>query len=529
MLVNVEKLMTQYRQLNRYEEGKKLVSKWEPTGLLEGIDDEFKKHGMALLLENQAKRLIDESSKTSTASSTEGWSDVALPLVRRTFAKIVAQDLMSVQPMSMPSGLVFWLYFDYGTSKPTNLGIFTSGTSVYGNVSSSAVTGEDMGPLYAWDYTFTKNYISASTVVPTTLTSASWADFNYNDTISASLSAYPKEYKKFKIAWSGLSGADKEAAKAITLISGSVYNTIYRKYTTADDTYVYVIVSSSDAHSETIPTVEYLKQTTQDNRGDFESGQTGVGAIPEINIRMESEAITATTRKLKAIWTPEIAQDLNAYHSVDAEAELTNVLSEYIAMEIDMELIDMLWQDALVKDFWSTKVGNFLDSSTGAPISGAPVFYGTEMEWYQTLIKKITKVSNEIHKRTLRGGANWIVVGTTVATILESMKPGFVDDSADIESTEYAMGLQRIGTLNNRWKVYKNPYFRDDAILLGFRGNSFLETGAVYAPYIPLIQTPLVYDPDDFTPRKGIMTRYSKKMLRPEFYGKIIVRDLNLV
>lgn len=151
------------------------------------------------------------------------------------------------------------------------------------------------------------------------------------------------------------------------------------------------------------------------------------------------------------------------------------------------------------------------------------------MEWYQTLIKKITKVSNMIHQRTLRGGANWIVVGTTIATILESMKPGFVDDTADVESTEYAMGLQRIGTLNNRWKVYKNPYFRNDAILLGFRGSSFLETGAVYAPYIPLIQTPLVYDPNDFTPRKGIMTRYSKKMLRPEFYGKIIVRDLNLV
>lgn len=229
------------------------------------------------------------------------------------------------------------------------------------------------------------------------------------------------------------------------------------------------------------------------------------------------------------MWTPEIAQDLNAYQSIDAEAELTNVISEFMAMEIDMELLDMLWSNALITDFWSAKVGAYCDSLTGAYVSNAPVFYGTQMEWYQTLIQKLTKVSNEIHKRTLRGGANWIVVGTTIATILESMKPGFIADTQSSESTEYAMGLERVGTLNQKWTVYKNPYFDEHAILMGFRGGSFLETGAAYLPYIPLISTPLLYDPDDFTPRKGIMTRYAKKLLRAEFYGKIIVRDLNLV
>ena len=526
--MNLNNLMKEYREVNRFRESQALVEKWEKTGLLEGINDEFKKHGMARLIENQAKQIIDESSQTSTTANTEAWSDVALPLVRRTMAKIIAQDLMSVQPMSMPSGLVFWLYFDYGTSKPTNTGIYTSGESIFGNVSSSTISGSAMGPVYNWDYSYSKNYISASSVTNTMVT-ASFRDMNFSKDYSASLSANPKHWKKVTVAWSALTGADKEAVQAIQLTSGSIFKKTYRQYSTKDATNAYFVVSSSDAHSTMIPTVEYLKQSTQDDRGDFEYGQTGVGAIPQINIELKSEAIVANTRKLKAIWTPEIAQDLNAYHSIDAEAELTNVLSEQIAMETDMELLAMLWDNALIKDFWSVKLSAYVDSNDGSYISGAPTFYGTQAEWYQTLIQKITKVSNEIHKRTLRGGANWLVVGTTVATILESMKPGFVDDTATIESTEYAMGLQRVGVLNSRWTVYKNPYFREDAILLGFRGNSFLETGAVFAPYIPLIMTPLLYDPDNFTPRKGIMTRSAKKMLRPEFYGKIFIRDLHLV
>ena len=231
----------------------------------------------------------------------------------------------------------------------------------------------------------------------------------------------------------------------------------------------------------------------------------------------------AKTRKLKAVWTPELAQDLNAYHSVDGEAELTAMLTEYVSMEIDLEILDMLITDAQTVDYWSVKQGNDYNSSAGNFTN--TTFYGTRFEWYQTLVGKIQKVSNEIHKLTLRGGANFVVCGPQVATILESI-PGYMTDT-DGNQTSFAMGVQKMGALTNRFTVYKNPYMDENTILLGYRGSNFLETGAVYAPYVPLIMTPLVYDPNDFTPRKGVMTRYAKKMIRPEFYGKIYVDSLD--
>lgn len=521
-MFNLNDLMSDYQKINRYKETEALANKWKRTGLLEGIDKEHKIHNMARLLENQAKQLIDESSLTSTTTSREEWSNVALPLVRRTFAKIVSQDLLSVQPMAMPSGLIFWLYFNYGTNKPTNTNIYTSGESLYGNTSASSIDGN----LYDFDYSYTKNYVSASAVAATFAT-ASWADFNYDQDLSASVAANANHFKKVTVAFSALTRPDKEAVSAYNLVDTNNVITNYRSYATKDANNAYFLISGS--HTASVDTVEYVQQTTAGVRGDFEAGQTGVGPIPQLDIQLKSEAIVAISRKLKAIWSQEITQDLQAYQSIDAEAELTNVLSEYIALEIDMELLQMLWHDAAVTDFWSAKMSTFLDASNGSAITGQPTFYGTQQEWYQTLIQKITKVSNEIHKRTLRGGANWLVVGTKIATILESMKPGFVDDVADIESEQYAMGLMKIGTLNSRWTVYKNPYFRDDAILLGFRGGNFLETGAVYAPYVPLITSPVVYDQNTFQPRKGVMTRYAKKMIRPEFYGKIIVRDTHLI
>ena len=239
---------------------------------------------------------------------------------------------------------------------------------------------------------------------------------------------------------------------------------------------------------------------------------------------MKSIAIVAKTRKLKAVWTPEFAQDLNAYHSIDAEAELTSMLSEYISQEIDLEILDMLMNNALVEENWSVTVGEKWSGTNtwSAANTGEAYNQGT---WFQTLGTKIQKVSNKIHQKTMRGGANWLVCSPDVATILESI-PGYAADT-DGNQASFAMGVQKVGQLNNRFTVYKNPYVTANTILLGFRGTQFLETGAVYAPYVPLIMTPLVYDPTNFTPRKGVMTRYAKKIVRPEFYGKIHVRGLH--
>jgi hypothetical protein len=156
-------------------------------------------------------------------------------------------------------------------------------------------------------------------------------------------------------------------------------------------------------------------------------------------------------------------------------------------------------------------------------------YYNTQGQWFQTLGTKVQKLSNEIHRRTLRGGANFMVVSPTVATVLESI-PGYAANTdGSTMGKGFAFGVQKVGALNSRFTVYKNPYMTENLILMGYRGSQFLETGAVYAPYIPLIMTPLVYDPETFTPRKGLMTRYAKKMVRPEFYGKIYVHGLETI
>ena len=240
---------------------------------------------------------------------------------------------------------------------------------------------------------------------------------------------------------------------------------------------------------------------------------------------MKSEAIVAKTRKLKAQWTPEFAQDLNAYQALDAEAELTSIMSEYISLEIDLEILDMLIQDASAADeYWSAVSNRGLksDKSGYEDLN----FFNTQGQWFQTLGTKLQKVSNKIHQKTLRGGANFMVISPSVATVIESI-PGFASNAdGDAAKAKYAFGIQKMGQMNSRYDVYKNPYMTEGTILMGYRGAQFLETGAVFAPYIPLIMTPLVYDPDTFTPRKGLLTRYAKKMIRPEFYGRVFVSDL---
>jgi hypothetical protein len=291
-------------------------------------------------------------------------------------------------------------------------------------------------------------------------------------------------------------------------------------------------------------TINYSKQPTDTTRGDFEdkspSGSAVLGngiGIPEVNLELKSEPIVAKTKKLKAVWTPELAQDLNAYHSIDAEAELTALLSEYVSMEIDLEILDMLITSApaITTEAWSAAIGteynnkvvtNGVASFTRTLDTTAKTAY-VKSTWYQTLGNKIQKVSNKIHQLTLRGGANFLVCSPDVATILESI-PGYVVNT-DGDSAKFAMGVSRVGSFASRFQVYKNPYMTENVMLVGFRGNNFLETGAVYAPYIPLVQTPLVYDPVNFTPRRGVLTRYAKKVVRPEFYGKIYIADLDQV
>ena len=519
----------------------KLAGKWAKTGLLEGLD-ETNRNNMSLMLENQAKQLVNEGSTTGggsgagtfTVGTGAQWAGVALPLVRKVFGQIAAKEFVSVQPMNLPSGLIFYMDFKYGTN--TTLGRPASGSSMFGNggtfgKDSQSPAGNKLGSTQATEgglygagrFGYTIN--NASSTVVATMSSASLADIDWdltNSTVSASYAG--NTLKKFVIALP--SDADWNGVRAfeLTLLSGS--STFFPAYTTKDASNVYFVATVTGAGSAggNGVSLAYHVQPTAANRGDFEDRGNNL-AIPEVELELKSEPIVAKTRKLKAIWTPELAQDLNAYHSVDAEAELTQMLSEYISLEIDLEILEMLQQNAFTTDYWSAKVGyewNGAGFSIDSNAAAASAYQ--KNTWFQTLGIKLQKVSNKIHQLTMRGGANFIVVSPTVATILESMNGFSANPGKD--ALQFAAGVTNIGQISNRYDVYKNPYMTENVILLGFKGSNFFETGAVYAPYVPLIMTPLVYDPTNFTPRRGVMTRYAKKIVRPEFYGKIIVDGL---
>jgi hypothetical protein len=532
------------------------VSKWEKTGLLEGLSNETEKAGMATLLENQARQLVKESSATGTAAGSEEWAGVALPLVRRIFAEFAAKEFVSVQPMNLPSGLVFYLDFKYGTARPGfdddnaegdghPFGSPEADDSMFGVTNTS---GDPSGGLYgAGRFGYSIPNVLVSDVTATTgsgaaAAAASSASLNFDSLYTANSDQY------FVLEVNVPTDADPLAVRSFTLASGSGQTEIIpvQAFSTidADFTASFVVTASqADNIQAAIGAsnldLNYSKAPTDITRGDFEDANpfkgTGAGTgindgtdldIPEVNLELQSEPIVAKTRKLKAVWTPEFAQDLNAYHSIDAEAELTSMLSEYVSMEIDLEILDMLISSAPTTEYWSAVNNEFWNGTSfdAAAAVGNGGFYNTQGGWFQTLGTKLQKVSNKIHQKTLRGGANFLVTSPAVATILESI-PGFAADT-DGNKMEFAAGVQKIGAINNRYTVYKNPYMKENVILMGFRGAQFLETGAVFSPYVPLIMTPLVYDPVNFTPRKGVMTRYAKKVVRPEFYGKVYVKGL---
>jgi hypothetical protein len=501
------------------EETRKLSDKWSTSGLLEGLKGNDKQ-GMAVLLENQANQLLTENSYTNSYGATgENWAGVALPLVRKVFGQIASKNFVSVQPMNLPAGLVFYMDFKYNNT----LNNQTAGGSVYG-VTSGSGTIPTGGFYGAGRFGYTINDQNKTGLSITPSGSASAADVDFTGIATASLGIY-----EVTVAAMGTSPAPDVSAIRVFLPSGSGVNfgtgtlQVHTKLSADGSTIRFVAPLGG-----TLQSVAYVGQPTDSTRGDYEDTTGANLNIPELNLELRSEPIVAKTRKLKAVWSPELAQDLNAYHSVDAEAELTAMLSDYISVEIDLEILDMLNINAQTVDYWSTKIGDEYNPSTGA--FAANSFVGTawtNMTWYQTLGQKMQKVSNKIHQLTMRGGANFAVLSPTLATVVETI-PGFTANT-DGDKMEFSAGITKIGSYQSRWTIYKNPYMTENVIVMGFRGNNFLETGAVYAPYIPLIMTPLVYDPNNFTPRRGVMTRYAKKVVRPEFFGKIIVEGVSRI
>ena len=565
------------------KEGHALLTKWEKTGLLEGLHGERAKHGMASLLENQAKELLREAS-TMSGGDVEGFSSVAFPIVRRVFGGLIANDLVSVQPMSLPSGLIFFLDFTYSDETTPRLSTLAD-TSVYGGgvVGSEITSGVSLqgsaanpasGPSELSYYALNNGYSS-----PTA--SAGWLD----DATGAASGTFGVEG-----SWTGVTGlsavelsdslvrydADIPLSASCCVIEVPLTSFGSPAGASALNIKDYVTITMHTAAGIGTQLGAQVRRLTVDSPGtansillvgvsttrttveleddmevalsasfiiddNFEAGgalgsvignQTwgleNVGQIPEIDIKVDSVAVTAKTKKLKAKWTPELAQDLNAYHNLDAEVELTSILSEHIALEIDQEILEDLVKGAKASTlFWSRLPGKFVNRSTGLaldPSVGFPDFTGNVSEWYETLIETINDVSAQIHRKTLRGGANFIVCSPEIANLLE-FTAGF-RGSVTHDDDRGQVGAVKVGSLSKKFDVYVDPYFPRNVVLAGRKGSSFLESGYVYAPYVPLQMTPTIFGVEDFVPRKGVMTRYAKKMVRPDMYGLVIIQNL---
>lgn len=555
---------------------KKLVEKWGKTGLLKKLNP-TKTQVMANLLENEASGL-KQLNEVASVSDIAGFNKIAFPLVRRVFAQLIANEIVSVQPMSLPSGLLFYLDFYFDRNKSG----FASGGSLYGNRTPATVDNVQLQGIGGNSaaggfYELNSGYSTRSYQLILKSISATIGGVALSAISPFVGTVYPVTWVMASSAVADLaqlSNLRVAPSSGITLGTGTFRGVVPVESLSTDPwwgmydpalTYfsngnlvmygttawaAQVGQGTAGLHTASgCDPVVYgpVKTDVQDNRqstvlGDFEA----VTGIPQINITISSVPVMAQTRKLKTSWTPELAQDLNAYHALDAEVELTTILSEAIALEIDREILGELLHGAQVKAAWSRKIGRYLSLSadgvitttnlftgnadnTGPSNATYQAFFGTQQDWYQTLGETITTVSNEIHKRSLRHGANFIVTSPEISSIIESIngfKPSILTDASEVE---YSFGMEKLGTISSRYTVYKDPYFPSDLMLLGYKGGSFLETGFVYAPYVPLLVTPTIFAPEDFTPRRMVMTRYAKQMIRPEMYGVIKVTDLTWI
>ena len=606
----LQKLTEGIVQRDLKKEGAALLSKWERTGLLEGMGNENAKSGMARLLENQAKELLREAT-TMAAGNVEGFAAVAFPIVRRVFGGLIANDLVSVQPMSLPSGLIFFLDFKFNDG--SRLSTSGSSQSVYGGgkVGSQITGGVDLTGDEAENsfYSLNQGYASptGSATMTMTVVASGVVGSNTGDDIDGSVTAASLGASTIKTSLSklvrydpdlsgssvvicttpgdseltqlnrnnlislvvndaaqaatagptlGLGGLNSDVARQVRRLTTAVGKTAAKATATIHDLQLdnstdtsLVFVFQGTASAGTTTMTADVKEWTSGHLFDwsfpiddkFQAGGAigsvvgnttwgleGEENIPEIDLKVDSIAVTAKTKKLKAKWTPELGQDLNAYHNLDAEVELTSILSEQIALEIDREILNDLVRGATAATYyWARMPGMFVERESGAEVGAAtkaPDFTGTVSEWYETLVETINDVSAQIHRKTLRGGANYIVTSPEVANILE-FTAGF-RASVTADADRGTVGAVKTGALSKKWDVYVDPYFPRNVVLVGRKGGSFLESGYVYAPYVPLQVTPTIFGPEDFVPRKGVMTRYAKKMVRPDMYGLVIVRGM---
>ena len=466
-------------------EARELENRWAQTGLLDNIEDRYTRSCTAVLLENQ--RLINEVS-TDTGDISQ-FKRISIPLVRRIYPQLIANKVVSVQPLLGPTGLVYYLRFRYSTNKG----------SVRGADNNAGFPGDDANSLQQlasgdanlnifYSHQFIENETSSTDDGADLLSVFSPLEHTpvLAGTITGTVFDGATAVQNFVV--------DESGSFTFTSIGAPVN---FVTSATIDLTTGLITMTWNNAPGDNniVVSYEYNMECNQD--------------LPEINLVVESEEIAAKTRKLKAVWSYEAQQDLRSQHNLDAEAELTAVLAQEINLEIDREVLTDLRNNAGTVSSWdfATALGD------------------TIKEKYESLYVKIVEVTNVVHRKTLRGGANWLVTSPEVASIFETATAGFAP--APSETFTSSLGIQYVGTVNNRWRVYKDPLFPTGQILMGYKGDSYMDSGYFYCPYVPLTQTPVVLDPESFCPRKGILTRYGKKLLREgaKFYARMSIAN----
>ncbi len=540
------------------------IKKWDDLGFLEGLDG-HQKDNIAQLYENQASYLINEAAVADASGSFE---TVVFPIIRRVFSKLLANDIVSVQAMNLPIGKLFYFipkiqerngaghyspygypsdqtdpatgytgnnlydrFYESGDGNSPNTGLFDyskgqysavtlSGSSVVtfsngavSNVAVSGLTGTSQSSLIVKFTGFSKDgqgkLIGPNGNAMDTEEFLASAEISYSG-VSRNFNIVTQKYGKGIVEYGQKSSTSNYPSgnyQDICDENGEIYVSVdLQSYSSTAGFSNLTIPSGFTAAAVTLAYRVYDTLEFEDQIG-------------EVSFDLQSVTVSVTERKLRATWSPELAQDVSAFHNIDAEAELTALLSEQIAAEVDREILRDLRKGAAWTAKWDYNEWKY-GGASGATLQGY-----TQKDWNQTLVTKINQISAQIHKTTLRGGANWVVVSSEVSAVFDDLEYFHVSNAAP-EQDSYNMGIEKIGSLAGRYQVYRDPYFPASKILIGHKGKSLLDAGYIYAPYVPLQLTPTMYNPFNFTPIKGIMTRYAKKMVNNRYFGVINVNGI---
>ena len=539
------------------------IKKWDDLGFLEGLNG-HQKDNIAQLYENQASYLINEAAVSDASGSFE---TVVFPIIRRVFSKLLANDIVSVQAMNLPIGKLFYFvpkiqertsggthsepFGSPSASSPSSANYGAGGTNLYDRFyEESDDAGEGLYDYSKGNYTEQSlTGVSVVTFADGEATDATTIAVGDYSSIIVKVSGFTNSGSGKIVGPNGNEMDTEEFLASLEIKHADInngaklpFNVVTQKYGSGIVEYGSRKAGVTGTYPDIVDKngIMYLNVDVESYGSTGYSKFTAAGTetaanfdltyrqyaslefedeIGEVTFDLESVTVSVTERKLRASWSPELAQDVSAFHNIDAEAELTALLSEQIAAEVDREILRDLRKGAAWNLKWDYNEWKY-GGANNATLQGY-----TQKDWNQTLITKINQLSAQIHKTTLRGGANWIVVSSEVSAVFDDLEYFHVSN-AGAEQDQYNMGIEKVGTLAGRYQVYRDPYFPAGKVLVGHKGKSLLDAGYIYAPYVPLQLTPTMYNPFNFTPIKGIMTRYAKKMVNNRYFGVIDVKGL---